>query len=394
VYRLEVRSEDKLNASGGERRLDSMGSSRIAVPLGAAFACAIAVLSLVPRGIEAQSLLQIQDDPVALSDHQLKRAFTSERVAREMDAALEAGDADLATSFLDLARDRGVALDAALVARVNMANSTVAVATRTVSNFGRGFISGEMGDFAGLAGTALSDVLVIGDIRDAVREGSRFAGGEQADELILGLACVGLAITAGTYASLGASAPARVGVSAVKAARKTGQISTHMAEWLNRSVHDIVDWAAVKRVSLGASLTEPAATFRAARQVVRTDKADDLVRLAGDIGQVQAKAGARAAVEGLKIAQGPREVSRIATLAEAKGTRTRAILKTLGRGAIVLSASAMSLFSWVFAAIMSLFGFCAAVKRGTERATERYIAYRKKCAERARARFAAMTVRA
>ena len=371
-----------------------MGGSRIAVPLGAALACAIAALALVAPGIESEALLQAQDDPVALADHQLSRTFSAERARREIEAALNAGDIDLALSFVDLARDRNVTIDPAMMARVNAANSTVAVATRAVGNFGRGFLMGESGDIAGLAGTALSDVLVIGDVRDAVREGSRLAAGEPADELVLGLACVGLAITAGTYASLGAAAPARVGVSAVKAASKAGHITTHMSDWLSRSVRDVVDLSALKRVSLSSALVEPTATANVIRQAVRTEKATDLVRVAGDLGRVQTKAGTQAAIDGLKIAQGPRDVSRIAVLAEAKGTRTRAILKTLGRGALVLSASAMSLFSWLFAAVMSLWGFCASCKRGTERATERYIAYRKKCADRARARFAAMTVRA
>ena len=46
-------------------------------------------------------------------------------------------------------------------------------------------------DLSGLAGTAFGDLFVFGDIRDAVREGTRLATGQQADELILGLACVG-----------------------------------------------------------------------------------------------------------------------------------------------------------------------------------------------------------
>jgi hypothetical protein len=345
---------------------------------------------LVPPGIESEALLRAQDDPVVLADHQLSRSFNAERAKREIEAALDAGDVDLALSFVELARERNVTVDPPVMARVNAANSTVAVASRAVGNFGRGFVMGESGNAAGLAGTALSDVLVIGDIRDAVREGSRLAVGEPADELVLGLACVGLAITAGTYASLGAAAPARVGVSAVKAASKAGHMTTHMSGWLNRSVRDVIDMNALKRVNLSSAVTEPTATMNALRQAVRTEKADDLVRVAGNLGRVQTKAGTQAALDGLKIAEGPRDVSRIAALAEAKGTRTRAILKTLGRGAIVLSASAMSLFSWLFAAVMSLWGFCAACKRGTERATERYIAYRKKCAERARVRFAAM----
>ncbi len=55
---------------------------------------------------------------------------------------------------------------------------------------------------AGLAGTAPGDLFVFGDIRDAAREGSRYVSGQNYDQLILGLSVVGIAITAGTYATM------------------------------------------------------------------------------------------------------------------------------------------------------------------------------------------------
>ena len=88
---------------------------------------------------------------------------------------------------------------------------------------------------SGLAGTAVGDLFVFGDIRDALREGARLATGREADELILGLACVGLAVTAGTYATVGAAAPVRAGITVVKAARKTGRIGGALAAWITRS---------------------------------------------------------------------------------------------------------------------------------------------------------------
>ena len=71
-------------------------------------------------------------------------------------------------------------------------------------SFALGLHHRRAGRWRGLAGTALGDLFVFGDIRDAVREGARLATGGAADELVLGLACAGLAITAGTYATLGA----------------------------------------------------------------------------------------------------------------------------------------------------------------------------------------------
>ena len=47
-------------------------------------------------------------------------------------------------------------------------------------------------------------------------------------------------------------------------------------------------------------------------------------------------------------------------------------METLGRSAILLGASTFTAFSWLFTAVMAVLGFFAAVKRTTERATERY----------------------
>src|SRR5262245_18499001 len=367
-----------------------MSRLRIALPLALACACAIAAVTIVPRGFEAQQLLSAQDDPVRLTDHQLRRAFNAAVAAREIEAALAADDADLAKSFLDLAHDRNVAVDPALVARVEAANSTGAGTVRTVARFGAGFITGQPDDLVGLAGSAVGDLFVFGDIRDAVREGAHMAQGEEVDELILGLACVGLVVTAGTYASFGGGTPARVGVSVVKAARRAGRITTQMAAWLTRSLRDAVDWARFGAVARTGKITDPVVLVRAAREAVKVEKTTELTRAVADVGRVQARAGTKAALDGMKIAEGPRDLSRLARLAEVKGTRTRAILKTLGRSAILLTTGAFSLFSWLFTAVMILFGFCAAIKRTAERMTERYCVRRRSRLARERLRLATL----
>jgi hypothetical protein len=371
-----------------------MYGPRIALPLGAAFACVIAALTIVPRGIEAEALLTVQDDPVRLADHALDRSFNADVARREIEAALKAHDADLAQSFLDLARDRNVPVDPALAARVEDANSSAAAAKRAATSFAQGFIVGEPQDFVGLAGTALGDLFVFGDIRDAVREGSRMASGEPADELVLGLAGVGIALTAGTYATLGAGTPARVGLSVLKAARKTGRMTADMSAYLGRTLREMVDWTALRRAVGNASVTEPATAARAVREAVKVEKSRDLVRMVGDVGRIQSKAGTQAALDGLKIAQGPRDVARIARLADVKGNRTRAILKMFGRGALFLAASAFNLAWWIFWALLTIVGFVTALKRTCERATERYCERRRARRLRALDRYAAMTARA
>jgi len=151
--------------------------------------------------------------------------------------------------------------------------------------------------------------------------------------------------------SLGVLAPERLGLSVIKAGAKTGRIGARF--------------------------------LRAAR----FERVDNLVRAAGDVGRVQRKAGSRAAIEGLKLAEQPKDLSRLAQLAAAKGGKTRAVLKLLGRGAIALTTGLFDLALWVFWAIANLLGFCVTLKRTAERITLWAIRRRK----RKRARLLART---
>jgi hypothetical protein len=263
-----------------------------------------------------------------------------------------------------------------------------------MQSFAYGLFEGEPNDAASLAGTTLGDLFVFGDIRDAVREGTRLAQGEKADTMILGLACVGLAITAGTYATLGAESPARIGLSLAKAARKTGRLSADLAASVGRMLRGVVDWGRLKTAIKGVSVSEPALAIRAAREAVKVRRARELMHLAGDVGTVQAKAGTRAALDGLAVAQSPRELSRVAKLAEKEGGKTRAILKIAGRGAIMLTAAALDLGTWVLGALVTLFGLVASLKSATERATWRVLQYRKaRRRKQELKRYAALTAR-
>jgi len=357
--------------------------ARVASPLGFAFVCLLIGLLTVPAGLEAGMLVAARDDAPAVAEHMLDRSFDFAVAKREIESALDSKDPDLAGSFVELAQDRHVPIDPALADKVHAAKDEAASARHKVGSFAQGFVTGEPSDMAGLAGTAVGDLFVFGDIRDALREGTRMARGEPADELILGLSGVGIAITAGTYASAGAGAPARVGLSLVKAARVTGRMSVHLAEWVGRSLRDVVDWAALGRAAAGAGLTGTLVGERAVREVIKVDKATELVHFAGEVGRVQSKAGTLAALDGLKLAEGPRDMSRIAQLAEKYGNKTRAVIKLGGRAAIWLTMSTLNLFSWVLAAAMTLIGFCTSCKRTAERATERWIARRKLRAARA-----------
>lgn len=333
--------------------------------------CATAGLLLLPHARDAGAVLAAQDDPVALADAQLSSALRNDPavLARNIEEALAARDADLAKSFADVAAARNVQLPDDLARRVTEAVADENSASHFASRFANGFVTGNADDVGSLSGTVAGDLFVFGDIRDVVREGKHMAMGEDTDHLILGLAAAGLAVTAATYVSVGGVAPVRAGLTLVKDARKVGRIGEGLTTWAARSARGVVDGPMLRAAVADASLLRPGQTITAVKAAFRTEKAGGIVRLAGDVGRVGEKAGTRGALDTLRIAQSPKDVTRAARLAEVKGGQTRAIMKMFGRGALLLAAGAFNLSMWVFWALFALLGFVVSIKATTERIT-------------------------
>jgi hypothetical protein len=344
--------------------------------------CAVAAYLALPYARESYALLDAQDDPVALTDIFLAKALTPSVARIEIENALTADDAELAKSFVELARDRGVAVDPALVKQVEDANSASAQATRAAKSYVRGLRTGAPDDLAGFAGAMTRDLTGYGDIDDAVTEGGHLANGEPADELVFGLACVGLVATAATFVTVGAAVPARAGLSIVKAARRTGRLAGPLAQWTRRAAREAIDMkkleAALSKVSIRAPAESVVIVRDAVKDAVKLERLEGITTMVRDVGRIQASGGTRAALEGLRLSEGPEEVARVARLAEKEGTKTGAILKLAGRAAFVVTAVILNLIGWMFSIIWAVIGFLVAIKSTTERMTERYLRWRKK----------------
>jgi hypothetical protein len=239
--------------------------------------------------------------------------------------------------------------------------------------FAVGLVTGNADDAASLSGTVAGDLFVFGDIRDVVRESKHLVMGEDTDRLVLGLATAGLAVTAATYVSVGGVAPVRAGLTLVKDARKIGRLGEGLTEWAGRSTREMLDTPMLQNAVLSGSVMRPAETVSAIRAAFHAEKAGALVRLAKDVGRVTERAGARGALDTLRIAEGPEDVARAARLAETKGGQTRAILKMLGRGTLLLAAGAFDLSLWLFGALFALFGLLSSIKATTERLTQSWL---------------------
>jgi hypothetical protein len=367
-----------------------MKPSRLDWALTGLAVCAVASAVAWPRARDAGAILAAQDDPVALSDAQINSALRNHpsavsqsavspsAVAENIEAALAANDADLANSFIDLANAKNIPVTDELSKRVGDAVAEAGSTSHFAKGFASGLVTGNADDVASMSGTVAGDLFVFGDIRDVVREGKHLAMGEDTDRLVLGLAAAGLAVTAATYVSVGGAAPVRAGLTLVKDARKAGRLGEGLTLWAGRSARDLVDTPMLENAVESASVLRPGESVRAIKAAFRPEQATGLVRLAKDVGRVGEKAGARGALDTLKLAEGPEDVARAARLAESKGGQTRAILKMLGRGALLLAAGAFDLTLWVFGALLALFGLLASIKATTERMTQSWLDRKKR----------------
>src|SRR6202789_2543210 len=326
---------------------------RLGLAVGGMAVSAAVCVALWPHARDAGAILAAQNDPAELSDLQLNSALRNNRavIEQNIEAALDANDADLANSFVDLAGEKNISVPDELSQRVRDAVAEANSTSHFAKRFASGLVTGNADDVASMSGTVAGDLFVFGDIRDVVRESKHLAMGEQTDRLVLGLAAVGLAVTAATYVSIGSVAPVRAGLTLVKDARKVGRLGEGLSEWAGRSARDLVDGPMLEDAVATSTITSPGQTVSAIRAAFNAEKAGALVRMAKDVGRISEKAGARGALDTLKIAEGPEDVARAARLAESSGGRTRALIKLLGRGALLLTVGAFDLLLWVFGAV-------------------------------------------
>lgn len=282
---------------------------------------------VVPAGRQAFALISARDDAARLADLQLDGVLTEVRTASEIDAALAENDAELAASFIELADARGVKVTAERRARVTLANAPGASLARGAGRFGQGFLTGQGEDLAGLAGATMGDLTVWGDVRDLGREAVHWARGEPVDRFMVNLAGIGIVATGATYAAFGTPLTLRAGISVLKGARRAGVVGGRFAGNITAALR-------------GGSKAQLAA-------------------LVGDLGTAGSKAGTRATFAGLRHVDDAAGAARLRVLAQAKGGKTLAVVKTLGRGALFVTEAMAKLAFWTIAAVLNLFGLIA-----------------------------------
>lgn len=149
---------------------------------------------------------------------------------------------------------------------------------RKAKDVGRGAVTGSGDSLESLAGAVAADFFLIGDIRDLTIQGYRGVTGQETDELIILLSSVGVATTLAPEVDW---AP-----SILKALRKAGTMSEHLAETLLR-------W-------------------------LRKGEKANLERVFKDVDELAVRAGPGGAAALVKHADDPGDIARISAFAAAR----------------------------------------------------------------------------
>lgn len=264
---------------------------------------------LIPPAADAWRILRRWDDPAVAADIQLAGLLPAD-YAREAERALAEDDPELAGSILALAEERHVALPPELQPRV-----TEALAARpgVIGQVWNGAVYGEGDTAAGLAAAVTTDFMVIGDLRDLVREGLAYP---DYDPIVVALAAAGVGLTAATAPSAGTAIPLKLGASVLKLARRTGKLGLALGDDLLRLARRAVDPDALEAtLRAGRRLDWPAARLEA-QAILRAPIRAELMRTGEAVGAIAAARGPRAALDTLKAAESTAEVTRLARVAE------------------------------------------------------------------------------
>jgi len=284
-------------------------------------------------GVTAASVLLFADErhEIAIVRDLLIETVPPETYAERIDKALAAGDMALAESYAETASLAGSVLPPATIARMEEARGFLVTGLRVTRDFAEGFVTGEANSVSSLSGALVSDLTVIGDIRDIAREGPAFVAGEPHDELMLGLSVAGVGLTAASVASGGTALPAKVGASVAKAALRTGRITARFSGELRLLAARAIDMPALRQALARTSFHDLQALRRIAARHADKLRGSRLARVFDDAATLVDHAGPSQALRLMERVGSADELTDLAAMSRVLGKRTLAVAELTGR---------------------------------------------------------------
>ncbi len=262
---------------------------------------------------------------------ELQQTTSSEDLGGRINAALDEGDYDSAVMYEDIAEFAGFALPQDAVDALYQAGGITATIGRTSVELIGGFFTGEAQSVAGLTGVVVSDLTVVGDVRDISREAPKMLADEPYNKLILGLSVVGVGVTGAVVATGGGGLPGRVGVTLLKVAAKTGSLTVDFSRVLVRLVGDAVNFPGLAQTLRSVRLSDSAATREAITTYARSINTAELAPVIARMGDMRRSAGASESVRLMRYVRSTDNLDDVAHMSTVLGRKTRGVIEITGK---------------------------------------------------------------
>jgi hypothetical protein len=292
---------------------------------------------------------------------ELNRTATPGELNARTTAALDRGDVDEARSFATLAAELNRPLPTATLERIEAEEAPTRVAARTAGDFALGFATGNGEGAAGLAGAVISDFTVIGDLRDAAREGGKMALGEPYSQLILGLSAVGIAATAATVASGGGGAPIKVSVSLLKAAFRAGAITAGFAADLGRKLARAVDFDALGVIVRKLDIGSPRTIAEAPAAIARAVHPEVFAGIASDVAAVRRTVGAADTVKLIRYVNSAQDLADLPAFTARFGKASVAVASFTGRASLRVFKTTIRIADFLLDSLLAVLAWFGAL---------------------------------
>jgi hypothetical protein len=324
-------------------------------------------LVLSPNVYGSIKLLMLQSEGM-IAEYRLK-LIAPERYVAEIETALDVGDGDMARSLAALAKGQGVAVPAVLEQRI------AALPALDVGNvLTQGWncvVNGDFDSEAGFACVVATDLTSVGDVRDLVAQGGNYLTGQPVNYFTLGLAGVGLSLTAATIGTGGGMLPLRAGASFLKAMNKVGKLPPRLVAEIGAMLARSINRGALNEAMVVAREFRFGDLGRPLSRLFNPASIARVTDLATDFGRIGRVGGVRAMKLSVEAADTTHDVKVLAKTAEKYEARFPAVMKMLGKGVVRLTDLLWRIGSWIVAAVLWLLSMVWFVLRSTT-ATARF----------------------
>lgn len=321
------------------------------------FVCAFALLVYSLMAVfKYWDFAELEPDIAALMTKHVKVADLD----RQIETTIQNDNPDDARMYLALAQTFTYPVNiASFLPRIEALETPWQVTRRQAEQFATGFIEGTGETGAGVAGAVTADFTVIGDARDLYEQYQNLQTGKDVNELITALAGVGVGLTAITVLSSGSAAPLKTGSSTLKMATRANKLSPKMQSVIIKQATDLFDY---KTFLLATRSEKSLDNLRQAATKAYNPKAlDALSETATQVNSIRKSTSLVDTLDILRYADSADDLRRLEKLSVKYGTKTKGILKLLGKGAIGTVRVLRHATELVVAALASLVSLLASL---------------------------------